>query len=249
MTAIHAQVLAPPQTRPSMREWLQHNLFDGIWNTLLTVAIAALLVLVMARAGPWIARAHWGVVVDHPRFWLIGLMPVELAVRAYWAGGLIGVMVLFTLLGFSVFVPLVSGDALSRVERAMVAMIVFTSAYVGEIVRAGIQAVPRGQVEAARAVGLSGLATMRHVVLPQAVKNMIPALVGQFISLFKDTSLTVIIGLTELVGTGRALLAITQYLHDVREVYVFLLLTYFAFSYAMSSASRKLERWLGLGER
>src|SRR3989441_7989268 len=82
-----------------MREWLQHNLFDGIWNTLLTVAIAALLVLVMARAGPWIARAHWGVVVDHPRFWLIGLMPVELAVRAYWAGGLIGVMVLFTLLG------------------------------------------------------------------------------------------------------------------------------------------------------
>jgi len=131
----------------------------------------------------------------------------------------------------------------------MVAMIVFTSAYVGEIVRAGIQSVPRGQMEAARAVGLSGLATMRHVVLPQAVKNMIPALVGQFISLFKDTSLTVIIGLTELVGTGRALLAITQYLHDVREVYVFLLLTYFAFSYAMSSASRKLEQRLGLGER
>src|SRR3989449_10659864 len=82
-----------------MREWLQHNLFDGIWNTLLTVAIAALLLLVMARAGPWIARAHWVVVVDPPRFWLIGLMPVELAVRAYWAGGLIGVMVLFTLLG------------------------------------------------------------------------------------------------------------------------------------------------------
>src|SRR2546425_13136267 len=82
-----------------MREWLQHNLFDGIWNTLLTVAIATLLVLVMARVGPWIARAHWGVVADHPRFWLIGLMPVELAVRAYWAGGLIAVMVLFTLLG------------------------------------------------------------------------------------------------------------------------------------------------------
>src|SRR2546422_6179029 len=85
-----------------MREWLQHNLFDGIWNTLLTVAIAALLVLVMARVGPWIAHAHWGVVADHPRFWLIGLMPVELAVRAYWAGGLIAVMVLFTLLGVRV---------------------------------------------------------------------------------------------------------------------------------------------------
>jgi general L-amino acid transport system permease protein len=90
---------------------------------------------------------------------------------------------------------------------------------------------------------------MRVVVLPQAVKNMIPALVGQFISLFKDTSLTVIIGLTELVGTGRALLAITQYLHDVREVYVFLLVVYFVFSFAMSSASRRLERRLGVGER
>src|SRR2546428_3509153 len=85
-----------------MREWLRHNLFDGIWNTLLTVAIAALLVLVMARVGPWIAHAHWGVVADHPRFWLIGLMPVELAIRAYWAGGLIAVMVLFTLLGVRV---------------------------------------------------------------------------------------------------------------------------------------------------
>src|SRR5256712_9023384 len=99
MTAIHAQVLAPPQTRPSMREWLRHNLFDGIWNTLLTVAIAALLVLVMARVGPWIAHAHWGVVADHPRFWLIGLMPVQLAVRAYWAGGLIDVMGLLTMPG------------------------------------------------------------------------------------------------------------------------------------------------------
>jgi general L-amino acid transport system permease protein len=78
---------------------------------------------------------------------------------------------------------------------------------------------------------------------------MIPALVGQFISLFKDTSLAVIIGLTELVGTGRALLAITTYLHDVREVYVFLLVVYFVFSFAMSKASRGFERRLGLGER
>src|SRR6058998_1982295 len=98
MTVIHAQVLVPPQTRLSTREWLQHNLFDGIWNTLFTVAIAALLALVMARVGPWIARAHWGVIADHPRFWLIGLMPVGLAARAYWAGGLIAVMVPVTVL-------------------------------------------------------------------------------------------------------------------------------------------------------
>jgi general L-amino acid transport system permease protein len=160
-----------------------------------------------------------------------------------------GVPFITVLLWFSVFVTLVSGDALGRVQRAMIAMTVFTSAYVAEIVRGGIQSVPRGQTEAARALGLSGVQTMRHIVLPQAMRNMIPALVGQFISLFKDTSLAVIIGLTELVGTGRALLAITTYLHDVREVYVFMIVVYFVFSYAMSSASRRLERRLGLGER
>src|SRR2546428_10081043 len=98
MAVIHGQVLAPPQTRLSTREWLQHNLFDGIWNTLFTVVIAALLALVLARVGPWIARAHWGVIADHPRFWLIGLMPVALGLRAYLAGGLLALMALLTLL-------------------------------------------------------------------------------------------------------------------------------------------------------
>ncbi len=337
--ATRVEVLLPPEARVSAWRWVQRNLFDGAWNTVLTVVTAGTVLLFAGRVWEWAAHAHWAVITRNLRFWLIGLMPVELAGRAFWAGGLIAVMALLTasglrarvrpvtlvgawggilvaagwvmapvrldhigglyltlllaavaiggsfpigvlagmgrvsrlpvirvlatayievirgipfitvLLWFSVFVTFVSGDALTKVQRAMIAMIIFTSAYVGEIVRAGIQSVPRGQVEAARAVGLSGLDTMRHIVLPQAVKNMIPALVGQFISLFKDTSLAVIIGLTELVGTGRALLAITQYLHDVREVYVFLLVVYFVFSYAMSSASRKLERRLGLGER
>ncbi len=162
----------------------------------------------------------------------VSQLPVVRALSALHIELIRGIPFITVLLWFSVFVTLVSGDALSRVQRAMVAMIIFTSAYVGEIVRAGIQSVPRGQMEAA-----------------QAVKNMIPALVGQFISLFKDTSLTVIIGLTELVGIGRALLAITQYLHDVREVYTFLLVVYFVFSYVMSTGSRRLEKRLGLGER
>lgn len=160
-----------------------------------------------------------------------------------------GIPLITVLLWFFVFATIVSGDTLTKVQRAMIAMTIFSSAYVGEIMRAGILSVPRGQREAARALGLSGWKTMAFVVLPQAFKNMIPALVGQFISLFKDTSLTVIIGLTELVGIGRSLLGVTQYLHDVREVYVFLLVTYFVFSYAMSYGSRRLERRLGLGER
>jgi general L-amino acid transport system permease protein len=90
---------------------------------------------------------------------------------------------------------------------------------------------------------------MRHIVLPQAFKNMIPALVGQFISLFKDTSLTVIIGLSDLLGVGRSLLALSEYLHDVKEVYVFALAIFFILSSMMSYGSRALERRLGLGER
>ena len=140
-------------------------------------------------------------------------------------------------------------DRPSLAARALIGLVLFTAAYVAEIVRGGLQSVPRAQVEAAQSLGLSPLKTTRLVVLPQALRAVIPAMVGQFISLFKDTSLAVIIGLTELVGTGRALLAITTYLHDVREVYVFLIVVYFIFSYTMSSASRRLERRLGLGER
>jgi general L-amino acid transport system permease protein len=201
-----------------------------------------LLLAVVAIAGSF----PIGVLVGIGR---ISPLPVVRVLSTVYIEGIRGIPFITVLLWFSVFVTLVSGDALTKVHRAMIAMVIFTSAYVGEIVRGGIQSVPRGQVEAARAVGLTGWQTMQTVVLPQAVKNMIPALVGQFISLFKDTSLTVIIGLTELVGTGRALLAITQYLHDVREVYVFLLVVYFVFSSAMSSASRRLEKRLGLGVR
>lgn len=163
--------------------------------------------------------------------------------------GVRGIPLITVLLWFSIFVSLLSGETLPRVMRAMVGMTIFASAYVGEIMRAGIQSVGRGQTEAARAVGLSGWQTMRRIVLPQAFKNMIPALVGQFISLFKDTTLTVIIGLSDLLGIGRSLLARTEYLHNVREVYVFAMVVFFVFSYAMSHASRALERRLGLGER
>jgi general L-amino acid transport system permease protein len=160
-----------------------------------------------------------------------------------------GIPLITVLLWFSIFVSLLSGEAMPRVARAMIGMTVFASAYVGEIMRAGIQSVGRGQIEAARALGLPGWKTTLLVVLPQAFKNMIPALVGQFISLFKDTSLTVIIGLSDLLGVGRSLLALTEYLHDVREVYVFALVVFFVFSYVMSAGSRALERRLGLGER
>ena len=176
-------------------------------------------------------------------------LPVVRLFCTAYIEGIRGIPLIAVLLWFSIFVSLLSGETVPRVMRAMVGLTVFASAYVGEIMRAGIQSVPRGQAEAARALGLSGWKTMLFIVLPQAFKNMIPALVGQFISLFKDTSLTVIIGLSDLLGVGRSLLAITEYIPDVKEVYVFALAVFFVFSYAMSSGSRVLEKKLGLGDR
>jgi general L-amino acid transport system permease protein len=142
-------------------------------------------------------------------------------------------------------------DRPTEVTRALVAFVLFTAAYVAEIVRGGLQAVPRGQVEAAMAVGLSPLKTMRLVVLPQALRAVIPGLVGQFISLFKDTSLVFIIGLTELLGVAELITKQPDFLAQglIFETLVFAAFVYWAGSYWMSRESQRLERRLGVGER
>src|SRR6266850_4428145 len=86
---------------------------------------------------------------------------------------------------------------------ALTAFVIFEAAYFGEIVRAGVQSVPRGQVEAATALGLTGAQTMRYVILPQALRNMVPSLVTQMIVLFKDTSLASIIGYVDLTSAAQ----------------------------------------------
>ncbi len=145
------------------------------------------------------------------------------------------------------FLP--EGLRLDRVMRAMAGFTLFSAAYIAENVRGGLQAIPEGQTEAARALGLNGFQTTVLIVLPQALRLVIPANVGQFISLFKDTSLVAIMGLLELLGIGRAVLANPAYMGLQREVYLFVALIYGVFSYAMSYASRRLEIALGVGER
>jgi len=122
---------------------------------------------------------------------------------------------------------------------ALTAFVIFEAAYFGEIVRAGIQSVPRGQVEAATAVGLTGAQTMRHVVLPQAIRNMVPALVTQMIVLFKDTSLASIIGYMDL--TKAAQIVNNREIKPF-ELYLFIAVVYFAFTYSMSRFARRFER-------
>ena len=138
---------------------------------------------------------------------------------------------------------------LDNVLRAMVGMTLFSAAYVAENVRGGLQAIPKGQYEAGRAVGLNEALVMALIVLPQALRAMIPAIVGQFISLYKDTSLVVIVGLLDLLGIAKAVTGQTEWIGLQKEVFAFAGMIYFITCSVMSYASRRLERQLGVGER
>lgn len=135
--------------------------------------------------------------------------------------------------------------------RAMIVVVLFESAYLAEAVRGGLQSVPRGQYEAAQAIGLGPWKVMRLVAMPQALRAVIPALVGQFISLYKDTTLLAIIGFTEILEIAENTTSqerfLGQRLHTV--TFAFAALIFWAGSYTMSRESRRLERRLGIGER
>ncbi|HEX7172456.1 MAG TPA: amino acid ABC transporter permease [Candidatus Limnocylindria bacterium] len=138
---------------------------------------------------------------------------------------------------------------LDRVARAIGGITLFSAAYVAENVRGGLQAIPTGQVEAAQALGLTGVQTNLSIVLPQALRAVIPANVGLFISLLKDTTLVTVIGLTELLGIGSAVLTQPASFGATMEVYAFIGAVFFILCYAMSQASYRLERRLGVGTR
>jgi len=138
---------------------------------------------------------------------------------------------------------------LDNILRAMVGMTLFSAAYVAENVRGGLQSIPTGQYEAGRAVGLNEALVMALIVLPQALRAMIPAIVGQFISLYKDTSLVVIVGLLDLLGVAKAVTGQQEWIGTQKEVFAFAGVIYFITCSVMSYASRRLEKQLGVGER
>ncbi len=149
-----------------------------------------------------------------------------------------GVPLVMVIFWFWFIVPALAGKALPEYSVALTAFVVFEAAYLAEIVRAGIQSVPRGQVEAATATGLSSAQTMRQVILPQALRNMIPALVTQFIVLLKDTSLASIIGYVDLTKAAQIVNN-----REIRpfELYLFIAVIYWLCSYSMSRYARHLE--------
>jgi general L-amino acid transport system permease protein len=140
------------------------------------------------------------------------------------------------------FLP--AGLEIDRVLRAIAAFVFFSAAYLAENVRGGLQSIPKGQAEAARALGLNIPLTITLIVLPQALKASIPAIVGQFIGLFKDTSLVAIVGLVDLMGVSRTVLSQPEFIGRYAEVYLFVALIYWMFCFSLSQASQKLEKKL-----
>lgn len=146
---------------------------------------------------------------------------------------------------FPLFLP--EGVTVNKILRALVAIILFTAAYIAEVVRGGLQAIPNGQYEAAQSIGLNYLLTMRLIILPQALKIVIPPSVSVLISAFKDTSLVVIIALFDLLRTTQTVLNNPEWMGASAEAYLFVALIYFVCCFFMSNYSRRLERELDTG--
>lgn len=155
-----------------------------------------------------------------------------------------GVPLISVLFMASVMLPLFmpAGVSIDKLLRAQLAMILFAAAYLAEVVRGGLQAIPRQQEEAAQALGLSYWQRMRYVVLPQALRVAIPPLVNTFIGFFKDTSLVVIIGLFDFLTTIKVSLTDPKWTGYGVEAYLFAAFGYFIFCYPMSRYSQALER-------
>jgi len=147
---------------------------------------------------------------------------------------------------FPLFLP--EGVTFNKILRAQVAIILFTAAYIAEVVRGGLQAMSRGQYEAAESLGLNYILTMRLIILPQALKIVIPPTVSILISAFKDTSLVVIIALFDLLKTTQSVLSNPEWMGFSREAYVFVAILYFLGCFSMSNYSRRLERELSRGD-
>jgi general L-amino acid transport system permease protein len=162
-----------------------------------------------------------------------------------------GVPLITVLFMASVMLPLFlpTGMTIDKLLRAQLAFILFAAAYLAEVIRGGLQAIPKGQIEAADALGLGYWRRTRLIVLPQALAMVIPPLVNTFIGTFKDTTLVIIIGLFDLLGTINASLSDANWRGTSVEAYVFAAAIYFCFCFFMSRYSQMLEREFNKGHR
>jgi polar amino acid transport system permease protein len=194
----------------------------------LTIALGAMGLLLAFPVGVLLGLARVSV-----RQWL--RLPVTVLV--YVVRGTPLLMVVFWAY---FFLPSVTGHKTDQFTTMLAALVIFNGVYLAEVVRAGIQGIPKGQMEAARSLGLSYSLAMRRVVLPQAARNMLPSLVNQFVATIKETSLGYIIGLTELSFIASQINS--DVLTKPVQVYTTLALTYFILCFGLSRIAFWLER-------
>ena len=233
-----AWILSFPVIMVVLRGFGENGVLTSNWGGLLLTLILAVV----------------GIVVSFPLGVFLALcrqsnLPAIRWVSTTYIETVRGVPLITILFMGNVLIPIfMPGLDINQVLRMMIGITLFSAAYMAENVRGGLQGIPRGQHEAAQAVGLNYAQTTLFIVLPQALRSVIPAIVGQFIALFKDTSLVAIVGLIELLGVAKSVIANPDWLGLQAEVYLFAAVIYFVFCYAMSYASRDIETDLGVGK-
>ena len=162
-----------------------------------------------------------------------------------------GVPLISVLFMASVMLPLFLPDGVNfnKLLRALIGITMFQSAYMAEVIRGGLQAIPKGQYEAASALGLGYWRSMGLVILPQALKLVIPGIVNTFIALFKDTTLVLIIGLFDILGTLQSVIADPAWPDVSTEGFVFVGFAFWVFTFTMSRYSIRLEKKLDTSQR
>jgi general L-amino acid transport system permease protein len=195
-----------------------------------------------------LALSTFGIALAFPLALLLALgrrshMPIIKGMCVLYIELIRGVPLISLLFMASVMFPLFLPDGMSidKLLRAQVAIIMFVAAYLAEVVRGGLQALPKGQYEAADALGLSYWQATTMIVLPQALRMVIPPMVNTFIGLFKDTSLVLIIGLLDILNAAKVAIADPQWRGFGPEVYLGVSLIYFVFCFAMSKYSQRIE--------
>jgi general L-amino acid transport system permease protein len=244
------------------RDWNKWNRKLGyVW--LLALFVMGLLMkgglfgLVSVESTKWsglpltLLLSFFGILASYPLGVVLALgrqsnMPIIKSLCVVYIEMIRGVPLITMLFMSSVMFPLFlpEGVTIDKVLRAQAAIIFFTAAYIAEVVRGGLQAMDRGQYEAAESLGLNYFQMMRLIILPQALKIVIPPTVGILISAFKDTSLVVIIALYDILNTTKSILTEPEWTGFSTEAYMFVAMIYYVCCFSMSQYSRKIEKEL-----
>ncbi|AZB42471.1 amino acid ABC transporter permease [Bacillus sp. FJAT-42376] len=199
-------------------------LLSGLWNTLIMAVIAIIFSFII------------GSVLGILRY---AKIPVVSQLVAIWVETIRNLPLLLIIF-FTYFALPEVGIKLEVIVAAIVALIVFESAMLAEIVRSGLDSIEKGQIEAGRSSGLTWMQTMQHIILPQALRRMVPPIVSQFISLLKDTSLAVVIAMPELLHNAQIING--KSVNYVIPIFLLTALIYFAVNFSLSIVARKLEK-------